>query len=127
MTLGKKCSGRLQAIKGINYLAIAIEPGGRAKLTAIPDTSPTVEHPTIYLIITVADENTRLPVAADISVDDQTTHGASAEITIAANAPHTITVTADGYQFWESRLETNLRHHKTMNLPILLRPAPDTG
>lgn len=106
---------------------IAIDPGGHARLTALPDLRPTVKNPMLILRITVTDEQTHQPVTAHISVDNQSIHATSAEITVAANAPHTITVTAENYQPWETRLETNLHHHKTMDLPILLHPTQDTG
>jgi hypothetical protein len=107
---------------------LAIPADGAVEQTLPPDTSPTSESPTLRLVITVADEHTRRPVVADVTVDGSTADDVSyAEVLVAANVPHTVTVSAPGYLPWAVRIESTFERNKVMELPVLLRPAGDTG
>ena len=106
----------------------SIPPRDSIRQDVPSDTSPTVENPLLYLDITITDAQTGQPVSADVTIDDGTEYAVtSLQVVVAANHPHTITVTAPGYKLWDSTLRTNLHHHKRMELSIKLEPLKDTG
>ncbi len=106
----------------------SIPPSGTLQLLSTPDLGPTVENPTIHLVITVSDIQTRRAVQAHITVGDVSVDDSRLEISLSAREVYTITATAAGYEPWSvTMIPHNICHNKRLDLPVLLEPARPTG
>ncbi len=87
------------------------------------DALPTVENPTLRLVITIVDQTTGQPLLANVLIDDAQDYTTSTlDITLAANRSHTVTVSAAGYQPWATVIDSYFQHDKGLEIAISLQP-----
>lgn len=101
-------------------------PGETLTLPLDSEGAPTAAVPYVQLNIVVTDERTGQRVdTALISVDGHVlAQGCCAVVSIEATAPHTLTVTAEGYQAWQVLLSPrHIQHDTILDAPVRLAPV----
>lgn len=126
------CSPPLQPTSTSTPAGRIVKPGEIGRITAEPATGPTAENPQVILHLIIKDKETGQPVAAAISVDGRTIAIHATEIKVPlpgriADNPIRLTITAQGYETWESELRWNVNYDRELRVPVELVPIRPPG